>query len=163
MKQWKRDLILGTVLLAFSVVSFVYSYGLTDVTVKYFLAKADTYVMMWVILLAILALLLIVRSLRQRSQEELPPIFTKRVGITAAIIVIYVFLIDKLGFLLSSILFVFALLAFFSREEKGGFPRGRELAREVILWGIITAASVFLVQYLFGNLLGINLPQGIFK
>lgn len=162
MKQWKRDLILGVAILAFCVISYVYSYNLTDSRAKYFLAKADTYVMIWLVLLAVLSIVLILRSIKRKSDEVLPPILTKRILLTALIIVAYVFSMDKIGFFVSSFFFVFALLFFFTREEKGNFPQGKAFAKMILIWVGIAAASVTMVQYLFGNLLGIRLPAGLF-
>lgn len=163
MKQWKRDCYLGIVILIFSIISLVYSYGLTDHSVKYFLAKADTYVMLWLIILGILAVMLIVRSLKNKPDDIKEPILTKRTLVTAGIIVGYVFLMNKLGFIISSLLFVFLLLFYFTKEEMGELPKGKELRRMIILWIIITALTVALVQYLFGNLLALRLPEGIFN
>ena len=36
MKKWIQDLVLGIVLLVFSVVSFVYAYIMQDASAKYF-------------------------------------------------------------------------------------------------------------------------------
>ena len=69
MKAWVQDLILGLILLAFSIISFVYAFIMQDTKASYFLARADTYILLWVGILALLSLLLIIRSVRKRSQE----------------------------------------------------------------------------------------------
>lgn len=69
MKKWIQDLVLGIVLLVFSVVSFVYAYIMQDASAKYFLARADTYILLWTGILGILSVALIVRSLRKRPSE----------------------------------------------------------------------------------------------
>ena len=47
MKKWIQDLVLGIVLLVFSVVSFVYAYIMQNASAKYFSARADTYILLW--------------------------------------------------------------------------------------------------------------------
>ena len=47
MKAWVQDLILGLILLAFSIISFVYAFIMQDTKASYFLARADTYILLW--------------------------------------------------------------------------------------------------------------------
>ena len=89
MKAWVQDLILGLILLAFSIISFVYAFIMQDTKASYFLARADTYILLWVGILALLSLLLIIRSVRKRSQEAAATILSKRVCVTLGIIVLY--------------------------------------------------------------------------
>ena len=153
MKAWVQDLILGLILLAFSIISFVYAFIMQDTKASYFLARADTYILLWVGILALLSLLLIIRSVRKRSQEAAATILSKRVCVTLGIIVLYLLLMNYLGFMISSALFLFALLAFFTIEARGGTVKGKVLCKEIIIWLIITAITVFVVLYLYGSLL----------
>lgn len=163
MKQWKKDVVFALVMLGFSIYSIIYSIGITDPKMQWVLAKADTYVILWTSLLAILSVILLIKSIIKRPQNVSKPILTRRVVISAAIIVAFVFLIDKLGFMLSSALFVMGLLIYYTYEEDSGFPKGRALAKRIVIWIIITGVTLFAVQYLFGTLLGVNLPKGIFE
>lgn len=163
MKQWKRDVFFALVMLGFSTFSIVYSIGITDSKMQWVLAKADTYVLLWTSFLALLSVILLVKSIVKRPENVSKPILTRRVVISAAIIVAFVFLIDKLGFMLSAVLFVMALLVYYTYEEEAGFPKGKALAKQIVLWVIITGVTLLVVQYLFGTLLGVNLPQGIFE
>ncbi len=163
MKQWKKDVILACVLLAFSIVSIVYSIGLKDRRMEYFLARADTYVILWTFFLAVLSIILLIRSLKNRPETVGKPILSRQFLSSAGIIIVYVLLLDYLGFVISSTLFVLALLIYFTCEEKHGeIPRGKGLARQIVIWILITGITVFATKYLFGNMLGLSLPQGIF-
>ena len=90
MKKWIQDLVLGIVLLVFSVVSFVYAYIMQDASAKYFLARADTYILLWTGILGILSIALIVRSLRKRPSELRGKALLKQVLICLLITVITV-------------------------------------------------------------------------
>lgn len=160
MKKWVQDLILGSILLLFSVVSFVYAYLMQDASAKYFLARADTYILLWTGVLGILSAALVIRSLRSRPEEAAKRIVTRRVGVTVLVIAAYIALLGILGFVASSVLFLAALLVFFTAEAKGTKIRGRALAREAAICGAITLATVAVVYYLFGVLLGVRLPGG---
>ena len=162
MKKWIQDLVLGIVLLVFSVVSFVYAYIMQDASAKYFLARADTYILLWTGILGILSVALIVRSLRQRPSEPAPQIVTKRVLVTVVIIALYIALLETLGFIVSSVLMLLSLLLFFTLEAKGKL-RGKELLKQVLICLLITVITVAVVYCLFSIALGVRLPAGIFE
>ena len=163
MKKWVQDLILGGILLLFSVVSFVYAYIMQDASAKYFLARADTYILLWTGILGILSAALVIRSLRSRPEGAASRIVTKRVGVTVLIIAAYIALLAPLGFVISSVLFLAALLAFFTVESKGTKLRDKALVREIVICGAITAITVAVVYYLFNVLLGVRLPGGLWR
>ena len=73
MKAWVQDLILGLILLAFSIISFVYAFIMQDTKASYFLARADTYILLWVGILALLSLLLIIRSVYAAFSHVIRP------------------------------------------------------------------------------------------
>lgn len=161
MKKWMQDLILGIVLLLFSTVSFVYAYIMRDASTKYFMARADTYVLLWTGILGMLSLVLIIRSIKNKPHEAAPKIITKRVIVTVIIIAIYIVLLEILGFIISSLFFLLALLLFFTFEAKPDL-KGQALKKDLILCGVIAVISVLVVYYLFGVALGVRLPAGIF-
>ena len=161
MKKWLQDLVLGIILFIFSIVSFIYAYIMQDASAKYFLARGDTYVLLWTAILGILSAALIIRALKNKPQEEAPKIVTKRVLVTIVIIAIYIAFLDKLGFVISSGLFLASLLTFFTVETKGKEIRGKALIKEIIICTAITVITVGVVYYLFGVALGVRLPTGI--
>ena len=146
----------------FSVVSFVYAYIMQDASAKYFLARADTYILLWTGILGILSVALIVRSLRKRPSEPAPKIVTKRVLVTVVIIALYIALLETLGFIVSSVLMLLSLLLFFTLEAKGKL-RGKELLKQVLICLLITVITVAVVYCLFSMALGVRLPAGIFE
>ena len=104
-----------------------------------------------------------IRSLRSRPEGAASRIVTKRVGVTVLIIAAYIALLDTLGFVISSVLFLAALLAFFTVESKGTKLRDKALVREIVICGAITAITVAVVYYLFNVLLGVRLPGGLWR
>ena len=47
MKQWKRDLYLSVGMFLFSIGNIIYGVLLKDKVMKYTLARADTYLILW--------------------------------------------------------------------------------------------------------------------
>lgn len=159
MKKWIQDLILGCVLFLFSSISFVYALIMQDNAAKFFLARADVYILLWTSMLGILSLLLIIRSVRKRPQEKAEKILTKRVVVSVFLIGAFIALLNILGFTISSLLLVFSLLFFYTFEAKYSELDRKGIMRELLICLIITAITVGAAYYLFGNILGLRLPQ----
>lgn len=133
MKAWVQDLILGLILLAFSIISFVYAFIMQDTKASYFLARADTYILLWV---GILALLFPAFNYpqRQKAFSGGGSNYSFQTGMcNAGYLVLYLLLMNYLGFMISSALFLFALLAFFTIEARGGTVKGKVLCKEIII------------------------------
>ena len=90
MKKWMYDFILGAAILLLSVTALVYSGTLESSWVTLFLARPDVYMALWLVVLALLAVLLMVRALRQRKtregQERRTPIWTSLPAVTAVVL-----------------------------------------------------------------------------
>lgn len=84
------------------------------------------------------------------EQEMYPPEYL-RVVITIVIFTVYVFTIKPVGFLLSTIVCLFALMAVLAPKEK----------RNLILFAVISIVFSVVVYYLFRNTLNVMLPTGI--
>lgn len=66
---------------------------------------------------------------------------------------VYAYLLTPLGFVVSSVLFLFLLLYLMTKKEK----------RNYLKFGIITIISVLAIYFIFSNFFGIRLPQGILQ
>lgn len=159
MKKWVQDLILGCVLFLFSVISFVYAVIMQDNNAKFFLARADVYILLWTSLLGILSLILLIRSIKRRTQEPAEKILTKRVVVSVLLIGAFIALLNILGFIISSTLLVFSLSVFYTFEAKYNELDRNKVIRELLICMTITAITVGFTYYLFGRVLGLRLPQ----
>ena len=76
MKRWVRDIIYSCVLLVFCAVMWIESNGFVQNLIKVEIAKPTAYAHLWIGLLAALAVLQLIRALKNKPDEELPRIFT---------------------------------------------------------------------------------------
>lgn len=88
---------------------------------------------------------------KKEEDEEAARISRNRGLISIGGILIFVFLMDKLGFLLSSILYVFAEIYLLGPKDK----------RKVLLWAAISVLFCAVVYYLFRYQVYVKLPKGI--
>ena len=159
MKQWVRDLIYGIVLVVFAVGNTIYANTLPPGSIKIKAAQAGTYLAIVMIMLGILGICLIVRSLSQKSQKECTPLFNRATVVTILAMVLYLFLLDKLGFLLSSVLFVFALITYYSFEQSQGKFFSKGIFKKLAAYFLCAIITTGVCYYLFGTVLTVVLPQ----
>lgn len=110
MKRWVRDIIYSCVLLVFCAVMWIESNGFVQNLIKVEIAKPTAYAHLWIGLLAALAVLQLIRALKNKPDEELPRIFTPLAIITLGSLVVYVATVRLLGFLLDTFLLMSLLL-----------------------------------------------------
>jgi hypothetical protein len=119
MQRWIRDLISGIVILVVGIGGYVYSFDVEEGAVKNPLAGAGAYIRLWMILLALLAVILIVKSVWNRTSEKAPAVMYPLIYMTLAAVLFYVGLISVLGYTVSTILFLAILMTvydFFPRR-----------------------------------------------
>lgn len=113
LKKWMYDLILSICILVVVVIAVIYSYILQSPRVDLFLARPDTYMGMWFIILALLAFMLLARALKMRKtpegQEPGDPIWCTQGAYTALVLFLYLLTLERLGFILGSTLMLWAL------------------------------------------------------
>ena len=163
MKRWIRDVIYGIALLIISVVLWVEANSFVQNVIKEPAAKPSTYAHIWSGLLAVLAVVQLVRAFVKRPDEERPRIFTPLAIITLVSLVAYVLVIRWLGFLLTTFLLMAILLISYSYAMgKIDKTNKNKFALQILKYLVIAFAISFLVQYLFVDLLGAKLPKGKF-
>lgn len=157
MAKWKRDIILSISLMVISVILFIYSGTFRTDVISITAAMPDVYMRLWLGVLFILSALLLFRTLREKPQEMLPPMWGKLQIFTAAALFLYIFLLDKLGFRICTVLFVWISTSVYTLSG-GEMPKGKALAvfagKFLLLALVVTAAS----DVLFRTVLSCNLP-----
>ncbi len=160
MKQWKRDLYLSIGMFLVSAGNIVYGIALKDRVMKYTLARADTYLILWLGCLMLLSVLLFIRTLRNKPQGEAVPVFTKITVFTAIWLCVYVFLLRQIGFVLDTVLFLFVLFAVYTAIKEGVVKDKKKLAGKAALWLALSVAVTLAIYYSFTVALSANLPAG---
>lgn len=154
MSQANRDLLLGSLLLVFAAMFYVFTYHFSG----YELEKVPgdvgaTYLpRLLLALLALESISLIVFSLKSRSKEKadsikLKPLLQSRPFIMLGAFIVYIYLATLFGYIISTIAFL--VLGFFLLGV-------RSLWRLILIPPAITMAS----YYLFQLLLDVYLPSG---
>lgn len=165
MKKWLYDFILGAAVLFLSIAALVYSGTLEDSWVTLFLARPGVYMALWLGALALLAALLMARALRRRKTEEgqecRAPIWTSLPIVTAAVLFVYLLVLDKLGFILDSVTMLWTLAFLYSMnsgEEGRNWRDKKTVAKELAASGVFAVVCGVAVYYVFTGILSVRLP-----
>ena len=159
MAKWKRDFICGVTLLLCSVGGFIYSGSFYQDFIKYGLAQPGNYLRLWLALLAILSVILIVRSLVAKDGKILEACFDKLSLFSLIWLAVYVFLLPLIGFLIATPIFLFVLFLLFYRKAsaEAGSPQH---AKKQVLFMLALSVAVTLIAYsIFTGVLDARLPQ----
>ena len=161
MTESKRDLIWALVLGAASVGIYLYSDTFTSTFDVPALAESPIYSKIWAVALFLLSTGLAIRALRRKGKEDSTarPLATLGVCITVGALFVYLLVLKKLGFLISTIFFLTALIAYYqklSRRPSARSVRGVvvSLLRPLALSTVIAV----LLTLIFGAVLGVSLP-----
>lgn len=165
MKKWKYDLVLSISMLAIIAAALVYSYLLESPRITLFLARPDTYMALWLILLGILALMLMARALKARKTEagqQPGAAIWGRMGIfTAVVLLVYLMVLKPLGFFLDSVLMLWLLSAMYSvraDRNKRDYKKGRVLTVMLVKTGVFSVVASYATFWIFTSVLSSKLP-----
>lgn len=165
LKKWMYDFILSICILVIVVIAVIYSYILQSPRVTLFLARPDTYMGMWFIILAILALMLMARALKMRKtpegQEPGDPIWCAMGIYTAVVLFVYLLTIELLGFVVGSTLMLWALTLVYTfniGETKKNWRDKKLFVKELVKTGVFSLAASLITYYVFTNILTSKLP-----
>ena len=152
------ELLFSLLLLFFSAFMFVQAFSITGLSSATDVAGPALMPKLIFGLMTLLSILLLIDySARRRAQqdkaedEDSMRIARRRGLIAIGGILLFVFLMDKLGFLLSSILYVFGEIYLLGPKDK----------RKPLLWAAIAVLFCAAVYYLFRYQVYVKLPKGI--
>lgn len=157
MVQWKRDSILGVCILAFSLVNIIYvKKSITSTTIAIKAAQPDVYLVLWLGIMAVLAFLLIIKSLRHKPETIQKKIWGKLQIFTVVAFAAYLFVMEYIGYLAASFIFLSMMIYVYSRSVEK--KKGSALKKQVALCLILSLVTAVLTEQLFRNVLGVVLP-----
>lgn len=158
-KQWKRDLIYGAVMILFAVENMIYASTLPPGSIRIKAAQAGTYLTIVMVLLGLLGIVLVMRSLVKEPDGDCELVFNRTTVITIVSIALYILVLKKLGFLLSSFLLVFFLIAYYSWEEQTEKVKGKALVKNFAKYAACAILTTTVCWFLFGKVLTVVLPE----
>lgn len=163
MKQKTRDLLYSTILLCFSIVGIIYAdVSINSNVVKYELARPDRYVQLWFAILAILSVLLIIRTIKRNDESKAPKMIFSSTLVTIGSFLLYLILIPKIGFTLASFIFVTTLSVFYKWKSSDRKWERKDWIRTILIamaFALILSVGAGL---LFRKVLNVRLPDIIF-
>lgn len=158
MIKWKRDLFSAIAIIAFCIINFIYAMKVPSGVSSVKLAQPDSYLKGWLIILAILAIVLLFQSLKNKAKEVQEKIWGKMAVITVIAITLYLLLMPFLGYGISTSLFLFTTIAIYSLNMGKEKKKGKALLLQVAVWAFIAVVTAILLEYLFRNILSVALP-----
>ena len=165
MVRWKRDVLMGIAILIFCAIAFMSTFSMSVGTMaKIKLAQPGVYLRGWIEIFAALAVLLIVNAVRKKDDTKLVPMFQLQTIVTLVLLAAYIYLMDKIGFLVSTALFTTLIVLYYSWEagkfknEDGNIKKGAALYKSIAFYVVISLVVAVATQYVFSELLNVNLP-----
>lgn len=165
MAKWKKDVIIGIGFEIFFLIAFVGSFNIpvgTMAEIK--AAQPGVYLRIWLIIFAVLSLALIVNAIIKHDETPANVLFHKQVIITLVLLFLYIKVMDKIGFFLSTMIFTTLLVLDYSKEagkfktEDGIGKKGAALLKSIAFYAAISLIVVVATQFVFEKLLMVNLP-----
>lgn len=164
--QYKKNLIPGIVLTLFSAGYLAYAAQIEKFTGSGSTPLSARFMpYFWGTCLLLLSVILIFRGLKQRNAEIAAGMTQKNtttarefvrehyeVILTFVFLAIYIALMESIGFLIMTILFLFGEIVILTPREK----------RNYLISGIVALVFAFGIDFIFVRLLNVLLPLGIF-
>jgi len=161
MSRWKRDVLYSVAIIVFCVVHWVIADGLTEHVISVAIAKPSAYSKLILGVLAVLAIVQLIRAFVKKPDEELVPIWTVLAGITMLSLLIYIAIVKFAGFLLSTFLVMGVLVTSYTFGTGAiDTSNKKTMCRQVIVCLLTALAITVITQIIFGTFLGAKLPPG---
>jgi len=142
----------------------VYADSMPNSFIPFVLAQPNMYLKLWLAVLGILGVALLVRTLKKKPKEEMPPIWDKLQIITALALAVYLLVLPKLGFLISTIIYLMLITSLYSIKMFKEKKTKSQMAKCFAIWTLFSLISVFVVKFVFVQLLDITVPSfSLFK
>jgi len=163
MESWKRDTIFSLILILFTIICFFSSFQIKDPLFAQGLASSGTYLRIWLSLLMLLSLLLLRRALSKRLTNKKEQLFTIPVIFTITMLIIYAIIISILGYLLSTTIFLFITMSFYSFYPFKNINNEKMIiTKRLVKYLFLSITMTFIIYYIFENFLNVIFPDSIF-
>ncbi len=164
MVSWKREVIVGICIILVSVFLIIDTNITGDRVGIMLAARSSTYVKLWIYILMSLTMILIIKAILKRDNTKPVAIFSSTVITSAILLFLYIYAMPKIGFFISTMLFIFMLTSYYDLYPVTTFFKTKKATTKittVIKLFVFSLVITFFVQYAFANILRVRLPQGI--
>ncbi len=164
MKKWVRDMVYGVVILIIAVILIIDTYSLKEDFIPYESAKAGIYSRFWLYVLLVLTLIMILRAVIVRDQTKVESLLSSTPWVTVIMISCYLLVIKKLGFVLSTILFLMISMTYYTyksnkfQETDGKWRPKKEILRTIVFLAVCSAGVTVATFFLFTKGAKVLLP-----
>ena len=160
MAQWKRDVLYGVGLIATAIFLFIETIGWPTGGVQYFVAQSSTYVRLLLSTMVILSVSIIVKAVSKKDETPTPVIWNKLGVLTVIVVIVYLFVMDKIGFIASTFVIISFLTCLYSnRLGKFQSPEKKERMIQLVKYLVFSAIVTIAVYFIFTAGLDVNLPK----
>ena len=159
MAKWKRDMILSVALIVASVILFIYAGTFKTNVINIPAAMPDVYMRIWLGLLFVLSVMLLIRTMKNKPEEVVAPMWGKLQIFTVVSLFLYVLLLKTLGFRLCTTVFLMATTTVYCFSDMGEVPQGKKLVTSRVKYLILSLVVMAASDVLFRNVLNCNLPM----
>jgi multidrug transporter EmrE-like cation transporter len=159
MLQWKRDVICSVGFLIFCIINYIYAGFMPKGTIKVPLAQPNSYLKLWLVALAILAIVVLVRALKNKPKDVMVPIWSKLSIFTVVTVGVYLLLMPYLGFFISTFLFLVATITVYSLNMGKEKKTGKAFIIQMTFYTVFSLVTAIIVEQIFRNGLDVILPK----
>ena len=161
MSRWKRDVIYSVAIIVFCIAHWIMAENLQQNVVSVTLAKPSVYSQLILGILGILAVIQLIRAIVKKPDEKLEPVWSVLAVITIATLLVYVAVIDFLGFQLSTFLAMAVLVTSYTAGmHKIDWSNRKKMVRQIAVCLLIALAISVSTELIFRTGLGAKLPTG---
>lgn len=118
MKQWQKDSLYGVIICAVSLFFAHNTKSMQDGLIQFTAGRTGPYSRFWLYLLCALGVVLIVRAIIKRDQTKTKSALQPAALVTVAGLALYILGLEYLGFLVSTPIFLFALMVYYTHKAK---------------------------------------------
>ncbi|MDY4748988.1 MAG: tripartite tricarboxylate transporter TctB family protein [Candidatus Fimisoma sp.] len=160
MAKWKKDVLYGVGLILAAAFLFWETSDLPTGGMQYLVARSDVYVWLLLGLLVILAVSIIISAVIKRDPTPTPVVWNKLGILTVVAVLVYLLIMEKIGFILSTfIVMVFLTCLYSNRLKKFDLPTKKAKIIQVIKYVVFSIIATMAVYYIFSEALDVKLPS----
>ncbi|MCI8608597.1 MAG: tripartite tricarboxylate transporter TctB family protein [Firmicutes bacterium] len=160
MAQWKRDVLYGIGLIMVAGFLFWETSDLPSGGIQYFVARSDVYVWMLLTFVVLLSIGIITSAIIKRDETPTPVIWNKLGVLTVVTVFIYLLVMEKIGFIISTVITVTFLTCLYS-VRLGKFHKDTKKGNLIqfvkyLIFGVVVTVAVY---YIFTAGLDVKLAR----
>lgn len=158
MLKWKRDAILSVVLMIACAAGILYSNTMTSDMIKLRAAQPDVYLKLWLGIMLVLSAMLLVKTLRERSEEVVEKLWGPLQIFTVVSFIVYLLILPFAGFRVSTLIFMMSVTSVYNLYCLEERPAPAVLAKKLAIFLLFAIITTLATEFVFRNLLAVRLP-----